>query len=98
MLGENDIHNIFTLSSTAFWPYKFSIDTFLFIAPVSCGNPPNGIKTESVPEDLTLNYLDVWNYTCLPGYETCDEMSTYCQLNGSFSLKQPPNCTGMFVT
>ena len=69
----------------------------LFLEPVPCGSPPEGINTEPVPDNLTLYYQGRWNYTCLPGYETCDDISINCQLNGSFSLQQPPNCTGMFA-
>ena len=60
-------------------------------AEISCGIPPNGVETEIPIHNLT--YPDTYNYSCLTGYETNDDITTECLSNGSLSLDSPPNCT-----
>ena len=42
-----------------------------------------------------MTYLDIYVYTCLPGYTTTDEVITLCAPDGNFTMPYPPNCTGM---
>ena len=62
-----------------------------------CGKPEEGTNTELVCPDLSLESLDAYVYTCMPGYNTMDETCTVCLPNGEFSLEMPPNCTGMCI-
>ena len=70
--------------------------TFLHAA-VECGSPPGGINTVMVPSEVDLVYGEEYVYSCLYGYEPVNPnrtMVTNCRANGTFSLEQPPNCTG----
>ena len=57
-----------------------------------CGIPPNGTNTQPVPQ-VSLLYQDTYNYSCLAGYETNDNITTECLADGSWSLESLPNCT-----
>ena len=39
-------------------------------------------------------YLDIYVYTCLPGYTTTDDVVTMCAPDGNFTMPYKPNCTG----
>ena len=45
-----------------------------------------------------MTYLDIYVYTCLPGYTTTDEVITLCASDGNLTLAYPPNCTGTLFT
>ena len=45
-----------------------------------------------------MTYLDIYVYTCLPGYTTTDEVITLCAPDGNFTMPFPPNCTGILPT
>ena len=49
--------------------------------------------TSYVPENLTLNALESYTYSCIDGYATDDNLCTVCLSNGALS-SPPPNCTG----
>ena len=49
--------------------------------------------TSYVPENLTLNALESYTYSCIDGYATDDDLCTVCLPNGGLSIP-PPNCTG----
>ena len=55
-----------------------------------CSTPP-GDNTVSAPEDLAVEYLGVYTYTCKCGYDTEDGVTAQCQADGTWSLG-PPNC------
>ena len=61
---------------------------------ISCGLPPKGIGTQDTAP-ANLLYQDTYNYSCLPGYETNDDITTECLANGSFSLEITPTCISM---
>ena len=65
---------------------------------VVCGGLPNGTNTDLVNSSLIMTYLDIYVYTCLPGYTTTDEVITLCAPDGNFTMPYPPNCTGMLLT
>lgn len=67
-----------------------------YITEIDCGPPPNGNNTVPVPANLTLKYMDRYNYTCLPGYETQNFLSAFCSITGTFFLENPLNCYSMF--
>ena len=56
-----------------------------------CGIPPGGVNT--ITPTNSLLYQDTYNYTCLSGYETKDDITTECLADGFLSLKTPPACT-----
>ena len=58
---------------------------------ISCGVPPKGSNTVTVPQDNLL-YEQMYNYSCLTGYETSDSLTTQCLSDGSWSLATPPTC------
>ena len=60
-------------------------------AIVSCGVPATGSNTET--PTVSLLYQDTYNYSCLTGYETNDNITTECLADGSLSLDSSPNCT-----
>ena len=62
-----------------------------FFAEISCGVPANGSNTET--PTVSLLYQDTYNYSCLTGYETNDNITTECLADGSLSLDSSPNCT-----
>ena len=62
-----------------------------YTAEVSCGIPMDGINTEAVPQ-LALFYGDTYNYSCLSGLDTNDDIMTQCQADGTFTLAVPPTC------
>ena len=66
-------------------------DHELSIVEISCGIPPTGINTRSVPQ-VQLLFQDTYNYSCVTGYETNDDITTECLANGSLSLANLPNC------
>ena len=61
-------------------------------AEIKCGIPPNGTNTQTVPQ-VSLSYQDTYNYSCLTGHVTNDNITTECLANGSLSVDSPPNCT-----
>ena len=62
-----------------------------FFAEISCGVPANGVNTET--PTVRVLYQDTYNYSCLTGYETNDNITTECLADGSLSLDSSPNCT-----
>ena len=79
-------------------------DCLIFLennGPILCGPPPNGINTIPVPPQLgstdifsgdSVQAGDSYQYQCIPGYETNDELVTYCGNDGAYSLAAPPVC------
>ena len=66
---------------------------------VRCGKPEDVHNAVPVPEEVDLVYGEEYVYSCLYGYESFTaDMVTYCTADGSFSLINPPNCTGMADT
>ena len=61
---------------------------------ISCGILPKGIGTQDTAP-ANLQYQDTYNYSCLTGYETNDDITTECLADGSFSLENPPTCISM---
>ena len=84
------------LTSTFFisyW-YPFGIEciaAIFYLLDILCGVPPNG--TNTLATFVSLFYQDVYNYTCLEGYETNHTITVECLANGSLSLEDAPNCT-----
>ena len=70
------------------------LPAFYFTEIIDCGTPPNGTNTVPVPENLTLSYMDIYNYSCLAGYDTEDDIMAVCLINGSWSIEYPPVCSG----
>ena len=62
------------------------------ITEISCGIPLDGINTQTIPQ-VNLLHQDTYNYSCLAGYETNDNITTECQADGSWSVESSPNCT-----
>ena len=62
---------------------------------MSCGIPPNGTSTQKVPE-TSLVYQDVYNYTCLPGFETND-FTSVCQPDRTWSLPNGALCMSKLI-
>ena len=70
------------------------IDFFtVLLLAIKCPAPKAGNNTKKVPT-TPLTYLQIYNYTCLEGYNTTDTLYTVCQYNGMLSLTVPPNCVG----
>ena len=61
---------------------------------IVCGGLPDGTNTNPVNSSLIMIYLDIYVYTCLPGYTTTDDVVTMCAPDGNFTMPYPPNCTG----
>ena len=72
------------------WDWMYSSD-ILFFLDILCGVPPNG--TNTLATFVSLFYQDIYNYTCLEGYETNHTITVECLANGSLSLEDAPNCT-----
>ena len=66
--------------------------TVVCILEISCGMPPEGTNTVAVPQDNLL-YEQMYNYSCLTGYETSDSLTTQCLSDGSWSLATSPICS-----
>ena len=68
----------------------------LKIAGILCKGPPEGANIVEIPSNIAdgLSYLQLYQYSCLPGYETNETMSVFCQPDGTLSLSKGPNCTG----
>ena len=64
---------------------------------VTCPPVPSGMYTSYVPENLTLNALESYTYSCIDGYATDDDLCTVCLSNGSLSIP-PPSCSGKWST
>ena len=64
----------------------------LYISGISCGVPPEGTNTVTVPQDNLL-FEQMYNYSCLTGYETSDSLTTQCLSDGSWSLTTLPTCS-----
>ena len=65
---------------------------------IDCGFPPNGTNTVPVnTSSIETTDGSFYNYTCLDGYETNDNLTSKC-VSGNWSLNPLPNCTGMFLT
>ena len=60
-----------------------------------CGVPSYGTNTQLVPQ-VSLSYQDTYNYSCLTGYETNDDITTECLANGSMSLDGAPACSSEY--
>ena len=63
---------------------------------IECAAPKNGIYTVPVEVDMTMEYGEIYNYKCLDGLETTDELSTTCKIDGTQSLLFPPICGTCF--
>ena len=65
-------------------------------AEILCKGPPEGVNVKEIPSNIAdgLSYLQLYQFSCLPGYETNDTMSVFCQPDGMLSLSTGPNCTG----
>jgi len=68
----------------------------LNIAAISCGPPPEGIKTESFVDGYNQEYLDYYKYKCKPGYTTDDEVIAQCLASKRWSIL-PPTCHGKYI-
>ena len=64
---------------------------------VTCPPVPPGMYTSYVPENLTLNALESYTYSCIDGFTTDDDLCTVCLSNGSLSIP-PPSCSGAGLT
>ena len=53
--------------------------------------PKNGTNTEPVNSSLSLVYGQNYNYTCLEGYFTEDEVNVTCIADQTWS-SSPPTC------
>ena len=86
-----DIHKVNCLTF-----HELKDDTYMFVA-VECGYLEEGINTVPLPANASLVYGEEYVYSCLYGYEPVNPnttMVTNCRANGTFSLEEPPNCTG----
>ena len=75
--------------------HYFYDNYFFIVTGVSCGVPPEGTNTVTVPQDNLL-YEQMYNYSCLTGYETSDSLTTQCLSDGSWSLAIPPSCSSEY--
>ena len=66
---------------------------YTLFTEIVCGGLPNGTNTDPVNSSLIMTYLDIYVYTCLPGFTTTDEVITLCAPDGNFTMPYPPNCT-----
>ena len=59
-----------------------------------CAPPPAGTNTRDIPPNLQqgFNYLQVYTYECIEGYETTDPVVTVCRPDGTKSLGTAPTC------
>ena len=73
-----------------------SFNAVLCFIGISCGIPPEGTNTVTVPQDNLL-FEQMYNYSCLTGYETSDSLTTQCLSEGSWSLPSPPSCNSEFL-
>ena len=73
---------------------EFQCSYYIFLG-ISCGVPPEGNNTVTVPQDNLL-YEQMYNYSCLTGYETSDSLTTQCLSDGSWSLTTPPTCSSEY--
>ncbi|XP_067947632.1 sushi, von Willebrand factor type A, EGF and pentraxin domain-containing protein 1-like [Watersipora subatra] len=62
---------------------------------IVCDAPANGTNTKPVPACLETGmiYLDIYQYECMEGYSTDDELCLVCLPDGSLSLDFPPVCS-----
>ena len=58
-----------------------------------CGVPPNGVKTDPIPANISKYYLDRYTYSCQEGYATDDDLCVVCDSDGIW-YPNAPNCTG----
>ena len=70
--------------------HMFHLKNFTIV--IECGAPPNGINTVEISPDVTLFYKESYNYSCLEGYDTDEEVITTCLGDSSLSLDPPPTC------
>ena len=62
-----------------------------FVAPVSCGTPPN--VSHTTINTTGTNYSDTVTYTCISGYEhTSGNVSLTCQADTIWSGILPACC------
>ena len=64
----------------------------IFISAGPCPKLTDGSGTVAVPSTI-FNVSYVYNYTCLPGFFTTNELTSICLPGGIWSL-DPPTCTG----
>ena len=72
----------------------------LYFAEIICEAPEPGSNTNPIPNDMVqlgMRYLETYTYSCLPGFETSDDVCTVCLPNGMLSLEATPNCTGVYI-
>ena len=63
---------------------------------ITCGPLlPGGSNTELVPDEL--DYLEVYTYTCLPGYVTNKTACVVCLPDGNLSMVDPPDCESEYL-
>ena len=67
------------------------------VVGVTCPSVQPGMYTSYVPENLTLNALESYTYSCIDGFTTDDDLCTVCLSNGSLSIP-PPSCSGKWST
>ena len=82
----------YTCFDECFWTNIIDIILNDLYLEISCGVPPDGTNT-IVTSSISLVYQDSYNYTCIDGYETNDDITTECLADGSLSLETPPTCT-----
>ena len=67
-----------------------------FISAAPCQSPTNGVNTKAVHASPPYVYQSVYEYECIVGYVTSDDMVSTCQGNGTWSTS-PPTCTGEII-
>ena len=58
-----------------------------------CEAPTNGNNTDDIKPNQDIPFGEIFQYSCMTGYETEDSLTTECTGNGTWSCP-PPNCTG----
>ena len=62
---------------------------------MECGKPGDGTNTVPVPDGVDLVFGEKYIYSCLVGFELASPgVVTECTADGTFSLSDPPICTG----
>ncbi|KAF6035038.1 hypothetical protein EB796_006652 [Bugula neritina] len=87
----SNIPTIYNSSYTYQCNIGFESSAKLTAFSISCGPPPEGIKTESFVDGYNQEYLDYYKYRCKPGYTTDDEVIAQCLASKRWSIL-PPTC------
>ena len=92
-ISANLIIKILILTPIQCWE-KFSHNVYFIV--ITCKAPKNGVGTILVDPEMSAVFGEEYNYTCIHGYTTKDNLTVQCVDDDTWS-SLPPKCTGKLI-